>query len=71
MIFQNKYINTVNHWLVGTKWPFRGCTVEMNEDGFICDCQKQPRQKCKHIKSVEMGIFGVNLKEYLIEPIHS
>ncbi len=66
MVFEHKYINTENHWLLGTVWPFRGCKVEMHPTGFSCDCQKKPRQKCKHIKSVEMGIFGVNLKEYAL-----
>jgi hypothetical protein len=66
MIFPHKYINTEGHWMVGTVWPFRGCSVIMDSDGFECDCQKKPRQKCKHIKSVEMGIFGVNLKQYKV-----
>lgn len=66
MTFEHKYINTQNHWLLGTVWPFRGCEVSMNQNGFECNCQKRPRQKCRHIKSVEMGIFGVNAKEYAI-----
>lgn len=66
MIFGHKYINTSNHWLLGTVWPFRNCSVTMHPEGFVCDCQSRPRQKCKHIQSVEMGIFGVNAKEYKI-----
>lgn len=64
--FPHKYINTVGHWLLGVQWPFRGCSVTMTEDGLVCDCQKAPRFKCKHIKSVEMGIFGVNEKKYTL-----
>ena len=71
MIFQHKHINTNNHWLVDTIWPFRGCSVTMHHDGFSCDCQKKPRIKCKHIKSVEMGIFGVNYKGYKLESIRT
>lgn len=64
MIFSHKYIETYNHWMVDTIWPFRGCSVKMQNEGFLCDCQKNPKLKCKHIKSVEMGIFGVGIKDY-------
>jgi len=62
--FECKHINTSNHALVGMTWPFRGCTVEMHDKGFICTCNKNGRFKCNHIKSVEFGILGVNAKEY-------
>lgn len=64
MIFSHKYIDTRNHWMVGTIWAFRGCNVKMQDEGFECDCQKKPKLKCKHIKSVEMSIFGVGIKDY-------
>jgi len=66
MIFSHRYINTDGHWLLGTIWQFRGCKVEMHDTGFSCDCKKKQREKCRHIKSVEMGIFGVSLKEYAL-----
>ena len=66
MIFQNKHIDTASHIFLGTKWAFRGCEVDMSTDGFACNCQKQPRFKCNHIKSVELGILGVNFKEFKI-----
>lgn len=52
--------------MVGTTWRFRGCQVEMHNDGFSCDCKKKPRDKCNHIKSVEFGILGVGAVEYKI-----
>ncbi len=67
MIFAHKYINTEGHSMVDTKWTFRGCFVTMHETGFSCNCQKRPRQKCKHIKSVEMGILGVGCAKYKTE----
>ena len=69
MIFESKHINTTKHIFLGTIWQFRDCKVEMVPEGFSCNCQKKPRLKCKHIKSVELGILGVNLKEFKIEPI--
>jgi hypothetical protein len=71
MKFQNKHINTENHHLLGTIWPFRGCQVEMRIDGFSCNCKKRHLVKCYHVKSVELGILGVNAKEYRLEPVHS
>lgn len=71
MIFKSKYIDTNDHCFIGIKWPFRGCYVEMHPNGFSCTCQKKPRQKCKHIKSVEFGILGVNSKEYHLEPVYT
>lgn len=65
----SKYITTQRHPFVGVVWQFRGCQVEMHEDGFSCSCKKTHREKCKHVKSVELGILGVNAKEYRIEPI--
>jgi hypothetical protein len=64
--FQSKNINTTSHIFLGTAWKFRNCQVEMVSDGFACDCQKKPRFKCNHIKSVELSILGVNCKEYMI-----
>lgn len=63
--FECKHINTKNHPLSGTVWSFRGCTVEMNDRGFTCNC-KNSKFKCNHIKSVEFGILGVNSKEYAL-----
>jgi hypothetical protein len=63
-MFQSKHIDTASHIFLGTKWPFRGCEVDMYVEGFVCNCQKQPRIKCNHIKSVELGILGVNSKEF-------
>ena len=65
-IFNSGYINTEYHHLLGMVWPFRGCQVQMFVDGFGCTCQKRPREKCNHIKSVEYGILGVNTKEYAL-----
>jgi hypothetical protein len=64
-----KSINMKNHHMIGTIWPFRGCQVEMHEDGFSCNCKKRLASKCYHIKSVELGILGVGQKYY--ELIHS
>jgi hypothetical protein len=58
--FQHRSINTVGNWIVGTTWPFRNCHVEMHEEGFSCTCKKRPIVKCNHIKSVELGLLGVN-----------
>ena len=69
MKFPSKYINTTNHCLLGTSWPFRGCEVKMHSDGFDCNCQKRPRIKCTHINSVELGILGVSYKEFKIESV--
>jgi hypothetical protein len=71
MRFQTRNINTEGHYLIGTIWPFRSAQVEMHSDGFSCNCKKKPRDKCYHIKSVELGILGVDTKEYRLEPIHS
>lgn len=64
--FQSKYIDTATHVFLGAIWEFRNCCVEMSTDGFACDCQKKPRVKCNHIKSVELGILGVNCKKYAL-----
>lgn len=62
--FQSKSINTQNHHLVGFTWPFRGCYVEMHNDGFSCNCKTRLTYKCNHIKSVELGILGVGQTYY-------
>lgn len=64
--FECKYIDFLNHYLIGTTWPFRDCTVEMHSEGFSCTCKKNTKFKCNHIKSVEFGILGVNAKEYTL-----
>lgn len=64
--FVHKSINTQGHWMVGTQWPFRNAVVEMHDEGFTCNCKKRPTAKCNHIKSVELGILGVNAKEYKV-----
>jgi hypothetical protein len=58
-LFQNRKINTLGNFLVGTTWQFRGCQVTMHSDGFFCNCKKRLTYKCNHIKSVELGILGV------------
>ncbi len=57
--FEHHKITTKGNWHVGTVWPFRGCEVEMHEEGFSCTCKKRPTTKCNHIKSVELGLLGV------------
>lgn len=69
--FESKSITTQGHHFVGFVWPFRGCQVEMHEEGFTCNCKKNARTKCNHIRSVELGILGVNSKEYRIEPFYT
>lgn len=66
--FQHRSINTQGHQFVGTVWPFRGCQVEMHDEGFVCTCKKRLTFKCNHIKSVELGILGVGRTHYR-EPI--
>lgn len=63
-IFSSSFINTNLHLFVGTKWNFRGCFVEMLDEGFTCNCLKRPRVKCDHIKSVEISITGSMFKSY-------
>jgi hypothetical protein len=60
--FQNKKINSLEHFLVGFTWPFRDCHVELHDEGFMCTCKKRLTYKCNHIKSVELGILGVGQK---------
>lgn len=64
--FQSKFINTDRHVFVGLTWPFRGCEVELCEDGFTCTCREKHRYKCNHIKSVEFALAGVNAKDYML-----
>ena len=61
---QSKSINTVDHQFVGSTWQFRGCQVEMHDEGFTCNCKKKPRDACNHIKSVQFGILGVGQEYY-------
>jgi hypothetical protein len=65
----SKYINTEFHPFIGVVWTFRGCQVEMHKAGFTCTCKDVKKEKCKHIKSVEFGILGVDAKEYKLEPL--
>jgi hypothetical protein len=67
----SKYINTFFHPFVGVIWSFRGCQVEMHKQGFTCNCKDAKKDKCKHIKSVEFGILGVDAKEYRLEPVRA
>ena len=67
----SKYINTFFHPFVGVIWTFRGCQVEMHKQGFTCNCKDAKKDKCKHIKSVEFGILGVDAKEYRLEPVRA
>lgn len=66
---RSKYINTEFHPFVGVVWNFRGCQVEMHKQGFTCGCKDAIKGMCKHIKSVEFGILGVDAKEYKLEPL--
>lgn len=67
--FTSKYINTLSHQFIGIIWTFRGCQVEMHKQGFTCNCKDARKEKCKHIKSVEFGILGVDMKEFKLEPV--
>jgi len=58
--FQHSKITTRGSYLVGTAWPFRGCEVVMHDDGFVCNCKKRLTCVCYHIKSVQLGLLGVN-----------
>lgn len=45
--------------MVGTQWAVEGSsgnkyTIEMKDDGFVCDCPAF--KKCKHIGAVEQMI---------------
>lgn len=57
--FQHHKITTQGNYLVGTAWTFRGCQVEMHEEGFTCNCKKRLTNVCNHIKSVHLGLLGV------------
>jgi hypothetical protein len=63
-LFQSKSINTNGHQFIGYVWKFRGCQVEMHANGFSCNCKKRHFAKCNHVKSVELGILGVNQIKY-------
>ena len=58
-IFPASLINTQNHWMVGTEWPFAKGTVTMHDGGFSCTCQKKPRRACSHIRNVKLRIYGI------------
>lgn len=64
--FTHKRIETRGSWIVGTQWQFRNAVVEMHDDGFTCTCKKKLASKCSHIKSVEMGLFGVGTQQYKV-----
>jgi hypothetical protein len=32
----------------------------MHDEGFTCNCKKRLTVECYHIKSVQLGILGVN-----------
>lgn len=58
-VFPSSLINTKHHWMVGIQWSVEGSkgneyTIEMMEDGFVCDCPAF--RKCKHIDAVEQRI---------------
>lgn len=60
--FASSLINTKRHHMVGIQWAVDGSkgnkyTVEMMEDGFVCDCPAF--KKCKHIDAIEQKIIGV------------
>jgi hypothetical protein len=55
-VYPSKFINTKNHWAVGTVWSAVGSKgneykIEMKDAGFSCDCPAF--KKCKHIKQIE------------------
>lgn len=58
--FNHKRITTDGNLLVGTVWPHGQFQVEMLSDGFVCNCKKKMKFECYHIKSVILGILGVN-----------
>ncbi len=64
MIIASKYIQTEHHHMLGAVWNFRNFKVEMIPEGFSCNCKKNSKIKCYHIKSVELGLLGVDSKEY-------
>lgn len=64
--FQMKSIDTRDHFSLGAIWTFRNCEVQMHTEGFTCNCKQRMQYKCNHIKSVELGLLGVNSKEYHI-----
>jgi hypothetical protein len=58
--FQHRKIETKDSHFIGMTWPFRNCDVEMHDEGFTCNCKKRLTVECYHIKSVQLGILGVN-----------
>ena len=66
MIFPSKHIRTEHHHLLGSIWDFRNFRVTMIPEGFECNCKKNSKIKCYHIKSVELGLLGVDSKEYAL-----
>ena len=60
MTFNHRHITTDGNMLVGTVWPCGQFQVEMLSDGFVCNCKKKMKFECYHIKSVILGILGVN-----------
>ena len=64
MIFPASYINTKNHWAVGTQWQYAKGTVTMHDEGFSCTCKKNPRKACNHIRNVKLRIYGTFDEHY-------
>lgn len=64
MIFPASYINTKNHWAVGTQWQYAKGMVTMHDEGFSCTCKKNPRKACNHIRNVKLRIYGTFDEHY-------
>ena len=63
-IFESQGIDTNGHWAVGTQWQYSKGVVTMHDEGFSCDCKKNPRVACSHIKNVKLRIYGVFDEHY-------
>lgn len=64
MIFPASYINTQDHWAVGTEWIYSKGTVTMHNEGFSCSCKKNPRKPCNHIRNVKLRLYGTFDQHY-------
>ena len=56
--FPSTVIKTDGHWAVGTQWQYSKGVVTMYDEGFHCDCKKNPRQPCNHIRNVKLRLYG-------------
>jgi hypothetical protein len=63
-IFSSSTIQTKGHWAVGTQWQYSKGVVTMYDEGFHCDCKKNPRQPCNHIRNVKLRLYGTFDEHY-------